>query len=43
MKYRVKLMLLALSCGAVGLNVSTCFVRWLGDFVGDTLVLRSIA
>lgn len=42
MKLRVKMALLVLSAGLVALGFGGCFFQWLGDFFGDTLLLRSI-
>ena len=42
MKFRIKLALLVLSTGMIALATGNCFFRWLGDFVGDTLVFRNV-
>ena len=43
MRLNTKFALLALSTGLVSLSVGTCLFRWLGDYVGDTIILRTIS
>lgn len=42
MKLRVKMASFVLSAGLVALGFGGCFFQWLGDLVGDSLLLRSI-
>lgn len=42
MKLRIKAALFALCAGAVALQGTSCFFRWLGDLVGDTIFFRNI-
>ena len=42
MKLRVKLALFVLSTSMIALSSGSCFFRWLGDFIGDTIVLRNV-
>ncbi len=42
MKLKIKTMLLALSTGIVALTTGTCLFRFLGDFVGDSIVLGAL-
>jgi hypothetical protein len=39
---RIKLALFVLSTGMIALATGSCFMRWLGDFVGDTIVFRNV-
>ncbi len=41
MKFRMKAALLLLSAGVLAMEGS-CFFRWLGDLVGDTIVFRNV-
>jgi hypothetical protein len=42
MKVRTKMALLTVSSGMLVWASSGCFFRWLGDFVADSIWLRSI-
>jgi len=42
MRIRMKIALLAIASGALAFSTTGCVVRWLGDFVGDALLLRPI-
>ena len=42
MKLKWKLLAFALSAGTVSLGLGACVFRWLGDYVGDALIMRMI-
>lgn len=42
MKFRIKAALFAISTGMIALTQGACFFRWLGDLIGDTIVLRNV-
>ena len=42
MRQRIKFALLGLASGLTLLQVSACFARFLGDFVGDSIILGAV-
>ncbi len=42
MKFKIKAALFVLSTGMIALATGSCFFRYLGDLVGDTIVFRNI-
>lgn len=42
MRRKVKLAVFALSAGTITLAIGSCFFRFLGDLVGDAIMLRMI-
>lgn len=42
MKLGIKKALFVLSTGMITLATGSCFFRWLGDFVGDTIAFRNL-
>lgn len=42
MKSRIKFLMLTLSAGLVVLQISACAARFLGDLVGDAIVLGAV-
>ncbi len=42
MRHRIKFLVLTAACGMTVFQISACAARFLGDFLGDAIVLGAV-